>query len=152
AGPMLRAAALRVRFASGAAVAAWPTLDPVAENRYLQMYELMRWQGERTFADYWAAYPGTDDARNPYYRTAAKLYVAAARWAAGNDSSALTPVQKEARLEDVAKLEKTLAAPDKLEFRWRDGDQFLAGPATLHVTDEDRVKRVFGLDCPAGMP
>jgi hypothetical protein len=149
AGPLLRGAALRVRFASGAAVAAWPTLDPVGEHRSLQMYELMRWQAERTFADYWAA---DGDPRNPYYRTAAALYVAAAKTLVGNDSPDLTDDQKQARLEDLAKLEKTLAAPDKLAFRWRDGDEFLAGPATLHVTDEDRVKRVFGLDCPAGMP
>jgi hypothetical protein len=150
AGPLLRTAALRARFAPAAAVAAWPTLDPVGENRAVQMYELMKWQAERTFADYWAAYP--EDVRNPYYRTAAKLYVDAAKWLAVNDKADLSDEQKEGRLGDLASLEKALAAADRLAFKWRDGDDFLPGPATLPVTDEERVKRVFGLDCPASMP
>jgi hypothetical protein len=150
AGPLLRTAALRVRFADGAAVAAWPTLDPVGENRSLQMYELMKWQAERTFADYWAAYP--EDRRNPYYRTAAKLYVDAAKSLAGNDSPDLTDVQKEARLEDLTKLEAKLNAPDKFELRWRDGDSYRPSPAVLNVTDEDRVRRIFGVDCAGTTP
>src|SRR5262249_10969059 len=120
AGPLLRTAALRVRFATGAAVAAWPALDPVGENRSLQMYELMKWQAERTFADYWAAYP--EDLRNPYYRTAAKLYVDAAKFLAVNDKADLSDEQKAGRLGDLTKLEAKLNAPDKFELRWRDGD------------------------------
>jgi Mg-chelatase subunit ChlD len=151
AAPLLHSAALRVRFVTGAAAAAWPALDPVAEDRNVRMYELLKWQAERTFADYWAMVT-PDDPRTPYYRSAAGQYVAAAKSLAGNDSPDLSADQKAARTDDLAKLEKTLAAPDRIEPRWRDGDVYLAGPATLHVTDEDRVTRTFGLDCPATTP
>ena len=88
--PLLRDAALRVRLVSGAAVAAWSPRDPVGDLRNVQMSELLEWQGERTFADYWA---GIDSAQ-PYYRDAGKMYVDAAKALASKDLPDLTDEQK----------------------------------------------------------
>ena len=127
AAPLLRDAAVKVRLTPGAAAAAWAGLDPVGENRNVQMYELMKWQGERTFADFWAAWT-EDDQLHPYYRIAAGKYVAAAQSLAGSDNNHLTEVQHVARIKGLAKLESDLAADDRLELRWRDGDAYKSGP------------------------
>ena len=156
AAPLLRAAAVKVRLAPGAAVAAWAGLDPVGENRRVQMYELMKWQGERTFADFWAAWT-EDELRNPYYRAAADLYVTAAQALVTKGNSTLTPVQQAARVKGLAQLQVDLAASDQIELRWRDGKTYKAGrPDPLNITDEETVRRGFCLVCgpttPDGFP
>jgi hypothetical protein len=158
--PLLAKAALNVRLGNGAAAAAWSTVDPVGENRNILLYDLMRWQGQRTFADYWAA----DDRRstNPYYRAAGMLFVTASRSMAGNDSTDLTPEQKKARLKEIddpdpkVGLAARLNAPDKMELVYRNIDTYQPGPADLQITDRAMVPRVYGIDraetTPEGYP
>ena len=72
----------------------------------------MKWQGERTFADYWATEPEPKAAQEPYFRRAGTIYVEAAKLLGGNDKSDLTAEEKTARLSTLAKLEADLAADD----------------------------------------
>ena len=55
---------------AGEAEAWLASVDPVDENRRLQLHDLLVWQAQRTWLDYWAS----ADPANPYYRTAGLVY------------------------------------------------------------------------------
>jgi hypothetical protein len=143
----LHQAASQSQQLSGAAVAAWAALDPIGENRRVELHDLLVYEGRRTFADYWAG----DDPKHPYYRDAGDLYRSAAATMAGGDPN-LTLEAKKARLAETEQFAALLAQDDTLTPRWFDGPTARPGPAILYVTDEDRVPRAFRLDKAAAAP
>jgi hypothetical protein len=142
---LLRPAALQARQLPGSAPAAWPTLDPVGENRRVEMHALLFHQARRAFDDYWAS----NDPKEPYYRAAGQAYLTAAKALAAGDN----PDLKKARITeaDVA-LDDLLAKDDTLTPRWLDGADAKTGSAVWHITDEDRVARSFKLEKAASAP
>ena len=126
-------------------------LDPVGENRRVELHDLLANQTRRTFNDYWA---GGTDPKQPYYRLAGQVYLSAAKALVTGDGMP-DEVQKP-RLTEFAELTELLGEPDGLTVGWFDGREIRPGPAVLHVTDEDLVSRGFTLKkakkAPDGIP
>jgi hypothetical protein len=146
----LRPAALQARRLDGGAVAAWfdGWPDPVQENRAIQLHDLLVWQAQRTYRDYWSS----EDEGTPYYRVAGNLFLDDAGKEVLSNGSDLTPVQKEARLTECLAWKTKLKDPDQFAVQWWDGDKFSREEKILHITDERRLVRKYGVAVPAGAP
>jgi len=147
AGQLRTASSLGHRL-GGAAVLSWLTVDPVGENRRLQVHDLLCWQAERTFADYWAA----EDQKQPYYRYAGLGFDRDALDLAGRAADYLSKEQKERRTARVRKIEEQLKAPDEVVVQWLDGGKFSTGPTAINLTDADRFERIYRLKAQPGVP
>jgi Mg-chelatase subunit ChlD len=149
------------RLDAGAADARLKDVDPVEENRVVQLHDLLLWQGERTYLDYWTA----EDRTNPYYRAAGHFLVADAGALVAGGAN-LSQEQTAARTADCDALQRKLLMPDDVTPVWRDakaqpGDGprkgevvYIYNPESkiLHVTDETVVERVYGLRGTKGTP
>ncbi len=146
----LRQAALATRFLDAAEADAWmASADPAAENRRVQLHDLLVWQATRTYRDYWAS---TDPA-NPYYRAAGLVSTGDARdLVAGAAAQDLKDEEKEARLAEVKRVETLLRAPDDFAFRWLDGRDWKTDADKIHVTDVYNIQFEYGLAGPKGAP
>jgi hypothetical protein len=146
--PDLQKAALLARKLDGAA-AAGLAVDPVGEYRRLLTHDLLCWQAQRTFLDYWSG----EDLKKPYYRVAGGLYVRDAQELVGREAADLTREQKDRRLRPARDIEKQLNVPDEVVVTWFDGHQFQRERTLLHlVADDDIVERIYRVDLPAAAP
>ncbi len=146
----LRQAALATRFLdAGEADVVLAKVDPAAENRRVQLHDLLLWQAERTYRDYWAS----NDPANPYYRAAGLVCTLDARdLVAGSAAQDLKDEEKEARLAEVKRVETLLRNPDDFAFRWLDGRDWKTDADKVHVTDVDNIQFQYGLVGPKGAP
>jgi Mg-chelatase subunit ChlD len=145
----LRPAAQKARRLDGGAVAAWLAdgADPVGEYRAVQLHDLLVWQAQRTYRDYWSSAAGA-----PFYRAAGELYLADARRQVAGEGAELSDEQRAARLAEVTAWGAKLRAPDQFTAGWFDGDQFRPDAPLWHLTDEPRLVRRYGVAAPAQAP
>ncbi len=143
--PLLNEAAEAARRLDGAAFGDGPGApDPVGEQRRLLLYELLRWQAERTARDFWAS--ESPAAGRAYYEEAADLFL----------RDALGLVRPAAGASARAARERLRERPHRrLAFRWRPGRggawaPFPGAGLRLDLSDEKQVDRAYQLDPPAG--
>ena len=150
AAPLLRGAALKTRFLDAGETDAWlKSVDPVDENRRLQLHDLLVWQAERTRLDYWAS----DDPTKPYYRAAGAYYIGDARDLAAGEPD-LKDEEKTARLGAVEQWKTKLPALDAVGFQRNDGDAWKTDEdkAPVKVTDEKTIELQYYLAGPKNAP
>lgn len=119
---------------AGAAFLVKQSVNPVDEQRKLQLHDLLLWLAQRTRTDHWFA---EDPSAEPYYLFAGNLFVQDAKFLihvpearAGGDSSQPSRQLQQERLEAVARMEGLLKQP---------GELAATGPARLEVTNERRI-------------
>lgn len=141
----LRQAARLARRLDGAAALTLGPLQPVDENRKLQVHDLLLAQAERTLRDHWAA----EDPKRPYYRANGHALVRDARVLIGEDRAELGKQPKAGRLARAVRLDEQLDVPGDLVPGWFAGPAFQTGKAVVVLTDEERFERVYGITAPA---
>jgi hypothetical protein len=139
----LRRAALATRRLDGAqSIAYLSSSDPIKEYRDLQLFDLMGFQAERTYLDYWAALDLRD--KRPFYRVAGDQFVANARMLIAPSSN-----ERDGLLQPI---EKKLNAADTLRLRDWGGYGEGGKVDELAFTDEPALEHIVGLSRPATVP
>jgi hypothetical protein len=131
------------------------TADPVGEQRRVLMHDLLCWQAERTFRDFWAAEKSDEDAEKPYYREAARLFLKDAESLILPAARALEGREREARLGSIERLRGLLDRDlhRRLVLRWQEGDaKPHRGDAEVNLADEAILQRSYLFDSATGMP
>ncbi len=143
---LARAAAALARRLPGSAVP-WLALDPLEEQRRLQLHDLLCRQARRTSLDFWAA---ESPRALPYYRAAGQVFVEdAGAVLAGGEAGA--PKQPANRLGRVAGLQKELEDEKRVPVvAWSlDGRRFEIGKTSLWLTDEPELPLSYAVQAPA---
>jgi hypothetical protein len=144
---LARDAAALSRRLPGAAAAWLGNLDPVAEQRRLQLYDLLCWQGERTSLDFLAG----DSKKAPlYYQDLGRVYAREARAQLAGESATKLAL---ARLGRVERLGEELADEKRIpEVRWSLDRETFDTPRTLALTDEQILPLWYGLRAAPTVP
>jgi hypothetical protein len=120
------------------------TQDPVGARRKLLLHDLLCWQTERAYLDFWAdKKPGEF-----YFRRAGRLFLKDAReLAASPEASAAT-----VRQEQVNTWDRRLKEAAPVVAEWSPNGSkgsFKQQPEDIHLTDETNVQRYYHLLGPA---
>lgn len=132
----------------GAGAASLGSVDPVGEERRLQLHDLLLAEAGRTFGDYLAA----EDGKVPYYRTVGLIFTRDAADLVGKDATDLSDEQKAKRLAGVKKTEDLLKSPDDVVIQLFDAGEWKPGPATLDLTAEKPEERLYRVHAPTNVP
>lgn len=127
--------------------------DPVFQERALLLLDLLAWQADRTFKDFWGNEKEVDDEDKSYYAVAATYFLDEARSHAGEKAD-------EARFSPIAELRKKLKQQPHRELvlqlqsgKTKEGNPiFKPSTAPLNLTDEAEVERIFVLSASEVVP
>jgi hypothetical protein len=145
----LQSATRYARTIDGAAARTRMTRNPIDEQRRQKMHHLLCWQAHRAFLDWWAELGQTPQMR-PYFLRAGENFLEDAEQLVMGKSAKSTPAVRGPRLKRVDEERSNLKPAPVLVERSesRSKEDFRAGPAQFHLTDEGDVEWLYRLRGP----
>jgi hypothetical protein len=121
--------------------------NPIGDHRSLLLHDLMCWQAERTYLDFWAD-KNQQPAQPFYFQRAGDIFLKDAEKLV--DAPSAKPAERKRRLEQVDHERRRIDKPPKLVIEWAAAPNAPEGsyrfdPGTIKVTDEPETRRYYRL-------
>jgi hypothetical protein len=121
--------------------------DPIGEQRRLLLHDLLCWQAQRTYLDFWA---DRKQGEPYYFQTAARKYLTDASDLVTPKEGKLLKEERANRLATVLERSKELDNAKAVTIEWAAGevpDLFKETPASFAYTDQKSVEWRYRLVC-----
>jgi hypothetical protein len=121
--------------------------NPIGDHRSLLLHNLMCWQAERTYLDFWA---DKDQQRGQpfYFQRAGDIFLKDAEKLV--DATSAKPDERKRRLVQVDNERRRIDNPPKMVIQWAAEPNapeasFHSEPGTIEITDEPETRRYYRL-------